>query len=146
MNKIYKFASLVAVLLIVSPSAYADSSSREWSDSVGFRSESATNTKLLQADLIKKANSGYYDSPTYSNTNNYTGDFYFCDEDCAQNGGTKTNSYGSYTETNIKNENGTVTSNSTSESNGNVDGSINLNAGNDIKMINQSVENQTIDN
>lgn len=73
-------AAAAAVVLGLGGAAQAQNrtlASDDWSSSWGFSSVSQENLKLLQADLIKKAEEGYYDSlgpaPIYITNDNRSG-------------------------------------------------------------------------
>lgn len=73
-------AALVVVVLVIAPYSSVNaqstvSPSADWNGSYGFSSASERNVRLLQADIIKKGEVGYYEglaNQTYHVTNNVT--------------------------------------------------------------------------
>lgn len=119
--------------------------SDDWSSSWGFSSPSQENLKLLQADLIKKAEEGYYDdlgpSPIFITNNNdnrtgvvevTAGDGATIDVDnhTGDEIGQNTNVIGavnnSTTTIDVSGNNNTVTATNGADSEGCQDGSINI--------------------
>lgn len=125
------FISLVPTLV------NAAGASNEWSDGYSFRSASDKQVQLLQADLIERKESGYYDNIGKS-TINYTvdnrqGNFIGDTAEDANVSGlsyTTTSTVGSLTTVSnnidLTGNNNTVTNTNTSESNGDMNASVNI--------------------